>query len=498
MGNKNTRTTKSLTDLRTTGTTMAIPAKATKETESPLTAKTLSFKSYRQGTLITQNFEPVPTKSKPLCATSPEFIPAHLVKLGTSMTLSAGSQSAPKKVEPHCSIAPFPPAPVMKELQVQSHMAMPPANTRIGTAVSVFKPMERLTMNLPPGRPQQAIRRTIMTPFTRTIPHEPGFTPAHHRPRSTTAFARPTGLLPSPRPTHRRNQSLRVDRSQKDVVVSRHGIKHNILSATSNSTSYNFIDILRAMSGKQREEFWAKNWVEVVVDFDVKEGEHAAEEGKGKLEKYDVLIQNLELLGPEFKISVRNILINLLFPEPPPSSTPLTGPKPPPSPPGPASHDTPEFIHLTNIVRYFSTPELSLSSLQACTILLTVPNSSKPLSIPQLTLMLPFYDLPFTRWTINWRTSFMTRPEQVGGWPVHYLDRERDKLMREREKARREMEKVKRAGGNKNVNGGKKEDGGEKGKGGDHKGAEEGKGLMGDKGAEEEKVLQKGNDALVE
>ncbi|PQE08313.1 hypothetical protein CJF31_00009552 [Rutstroemia sp. NJR-2017a BVV2] len=508
MGNKNTRTTKSLGDLRTTGKTLAIPAKANKETESPVTPKTLAFKSYRQGTLITQNFEPVPIKSKPLCATSPEFIPALPVKLDTSMALS-GAETTPKKVEVPGSLPRFS-APGMKEFQVHSAMGIQPTNTGIGTPASAFKPIERLMMSTPPGRLQQATRNTMISQFTGTAPNTPSFTAtARYRPRSTT-FATPTGPgafgtspttlspnqpLPSPRPTHRRNHSLRADKSLKDIVVSRHGIKHNIFSSTSSHASYNFVETLRSMSGKEREEFWAKNWVEIVVDLNVKEGEHE-EEVKGKVEndekikQYDFLIQNLELLGPELKTSVQNMLINIIFPEPPLSSSPSTGNKPPPPPIANAtSHTTPEFLHLTNLVTYLSLPALSLASLQALTILLTVPNSSKPLSLPQLTLLLPFYDLPFTSWTISWRTSFMTRAEQVAGWPVHYLDRERDRLLRERERARRGGE-----------NGGKREDGGGGdvngvGRGGRGKGGDKG---HDEKGAEEGKGLQKGNGAFGE
>jgi hypothetical protein len=200
------------------------------------------------------------------------------------------------------------------------------------------------------------------------------------------------------------------------------------------------------MSGKEREEFWAMNWVEIVVDLNLEEGNGKLENNE-KIKQYDVLIQNLELLGPQYKTSVQNMLINIIFPEPPlspPSAN--TGSAPPRAPIASAtSHTTSEFIHLTNLVTHLSLSSLStispLASLQNLTVLLTVPNSSKPLSLPQLTLLLPFYDLPFTSWTISWRTSFMTRAEAVGGWPVHYLDRERKKLLRERErKGRDKME----------------------------------------------------------
>ncbi|KAM3068889.1 hypothetical protein ACMFMG_004063 [Clarireedia jacksonii] len=432
MGNKNARSTRSLGDLRTIGKTFVNQEKASKQTESPASLKALAFKSYRQGTLITQNFEPTAKKSKPLCATSPEFIPALPVKDNTVTTPSRSFEAIPKKFE----------VPGIQKFQAYFPMVTQPANAGIRTPVNAFKPMERANMMTPPYQFEQTIYTASIPQPTEATPNTQVFTAATpYRPLSAT-FNTPIQPFSSSHLTHRRNRSLRADKSLKDIIISRHGITHNIIPNISSPSSCSLIDILRSMSGKEREEFWSWNWVEIGIDLNFKEGEAEGYEKLEKIKNYNMLIQNLELLGPEFKTSVQNMLINIIFPEPSPSTS---SESPTTSNINATSHTTPEFMHLTELVTHLSlsSPPLQslpspqpLSSLQTLTILLTVPNSSKPLSLSQLTLLLPFYDLPFTSWTIKWRTSFMTRAEPVGGWPVHYLDKERNRLLRERERER--------------------------------------------------------------
>jgi hypothetical protein len=75
-------------------------------------------------------------------------------------------------------------------------------------------------------------------------------------------------------------------------------------------------------------------------------------------------------------------------------------------------------------------------------------HNSRPISIPQLTLVLPFYDLGFTDWKISYQTEFFTTvvPIRDHDYPLKWLDRERNKILRERERKLENAVFVRRSG----------------------------------------------------
>lgn len=177
--------------------------------------------------------------------------------------------------------------------------------------------------------------------------------------------------------------------------------------------------------------FGKKNWIEIEVDFRSEEeiaGTNTQGDGQEKSPKdYDTLLNYIDYLGPDFAAHAKYIFVNILFPsiadtnQSKVNSSVLT------------CQQTREFQHIEKLVAKLQ----CFPNIKRLDVILQTPsNTKKPLSIPQLNLVLPFYDLGFTNWNIKWKTSFMTKAEPVGGWPVHYLDKERNRLLRERERVK--------------------------------------------------------------
>ncbi|KAF7921324.1 hypothetical protein EAE99_007632 [Botrytis elliptica] len=461
MGNKNARAKRSfdlpnLTFVAADGNTATNVSAAT----SPKTP--LGFKSFRQGTLITPNFEALDkVAAKSLSATSPEFVPA-----------------LPPK------IAPFPKAPVdtksegspVIELKNQSEMAdrtqINGSPYHIHTMGEGLTTMSKLPMELDHGAtpanrndsnasqgleldPKAGIQ-LLQDGMNAMSIHSANSTPDK---TGSSSFATPTKknetplstpspvVLPTgPRPVKPRFG--RADKKKKDIIITQLGVIRNFARITERYTEngypykhacadefqpdvYEVAEIVSKMPTKDRGEFWEKNWIEIEVDFRSEEeitGTNAQVAGQEESPKdYDTLLNYIDCLGPEFAAHAKYIFVNILFP----SIADTYQSKANSS--VQACQQTREFQHIERLVAKL---QLFPNIKRLDIILQTPSNTKKPLSIPQLNLVLPFYDLGFTNWNIKWKTSFMTKAEPVGGWPVHYLDKERNRLLRERERVK--------------------------------------------------------------
>ncbi|TGO24397.1 hypothetical protein BPAE_0104g00280 [Botrytis paeoniae] len=464
MGNKNTRGKRSfdlpnLTLLSLVATGGNTPTNVSAAT-SPKTP--LGFKSFRQGTLITPNFETLgKVAAKSLSATSPEFVP-----------------TLPRK------IAPFPKAPVdtssgalpVKESRDRSEMAdhtqMNGTPLHIHTMGDGLMAMSKLPMKLDHGA-TPANRNDSNATYGLELDQKAGIHllqdgmnamsihSANSTPNKTgsSSFATPTKanetplstpspvILPtSPRPEKPRFG--RADKKKKDIIITQHGIIRNFARITERFTEngypykhacadefqpdvYDVASIVSKMPTKDRGEFWEKNWIEIEVDFRSEEeitGTNAqVAEQEESSKDYDTLLNYIDCLGPEFATHAKYIFVNILFPSIADTNRSKANSS------VQTCQQTCEFQHIERLVAKL---QLFPNIKRLDVILQTPSNTKKPLSIPQLNLVLPFYDLGFTNWNIKWKTSFMTRAEPVGGWPVHYLDKERNRLLRERERVK--------------------------------------------------------------
>ncbi|TGO55607.1 hypothetical protein BCON_0089g00020 [Botryotinia convoluta] len=464
MGNKNARAKRSF-DLPnlTLPSLVAADGNAATNVSAATSPKTpLGFKSFRQGTLITPNFEALgKVAAKSLSATSPEFVPA-----------------LPPK------IAPFPKAPVdtrsgaspVKELKNRSEMA---DHTQInGTPYHIhtlgdgLTAMSKLPMKLDHGATpanrndsnathgleieQKAGIHLLQDGMNTMSIHSANSTPdkagsssfatstkANETPLSTPS---PVVLPTGPRPEKPRFG--RADKKKKDIIITQLGIIRNFARITERFTEngypykhacadefqpdvYDVASIVSKMPTKDRGEFWEKNWIEIEVDFRSEEeiiGTNAQVAGQeGSPKDYDKLLNYIDCLGLEFAAYAKYIFVNILFPSIADTNQSKANSS------VQTCQQTREFQHIERLVAKL---QLFPNIKRLDVILQTPSNTKKPLSIPQLNLVLPFYDLGFTNWNIKWKTSFMTKAEPVGGWPVHYLDKERNRLLRERERVK--------------------------------------------------------------
>jgi len=271
----------------------------------------------------------------------------------------------------------------------------------------------------------------------------------------------------------------RADKSKKDIIITASGAIRNSVKVVErylpNGTpyhnytpefeapNYDFIGDYQAMSTKEKADLLAIKQVEIVLKIDKHDEQEKVKEvrtskggnAKGKGKKVDLkqimaeeaapkikaltVIDTINALGPDFAANTKNLSVTLDFlsiPAPEQATTPIpTGPRAasPLSPNGPLilGHN---FVFVTNLVRTLQT----FTGLKHMVVNLRVLSSHnpRPITISQLTLLLPFYDLGFTDWKVSYQPEFLTNsvPIRDHDYPLKWLDRERNKILREREK----------------------------------------------------------------
>jgi hypothetical protein len=309
---------------------------------------------------------------------------------------------------------------------------------------------------------------------------------------TTLANATPSNQLPRVPNRPPRTYYQRIEKSKRDIIITADGVARNAVRVTErylpNGTpyhnytpefeapEYDFVDDFHAMSHKAKADLLANKQVEIVVQLNSYDEDENAKKavtskaedvnGKGKekakklgiskaadiqgkgQKKTDVkikaedttttVIDTLKALGPDFATNTKHLYITLDFlsilnPQEPTTPIP-TGPRV-----TPLSHNGPlvlgaNFTFLTNLVKTLQT----FTGLKHMVVNLRVHSSHnpRPITIPQLTLILPFYDLGFTDWKVSYQTEFLSNsvPVKDHDYPLKWLDRERNKILREREK----------------------------------------------------------------
>jgi hypothetical protein len=407
----------------------------TKSNGEAIAHSDLRFKSWKTGTLITHNGEP-----------------SHLSGL---------------------SIQPLLPPKTVKSLLSATSPAFVPATQKRpqGPQQTATYPLAATSVD--------KIKSMLSNRFP--IPVE---TPSPFRPRSHNAnfFATPTKspsaaiTVNSPHEMTRLPQKAphtfltRADRERKDIIITSYGVTRNVIRITERylpnglqyrnfsdeykSSNYDLIKDVAGMTKNDRIEFWNKQNVEIIVDFrgevdnkNINNGKQFGENGsKGKevsqLGEKEGIVAMIEILGPDFAAYTKNIYITVYFPTSKTRSSALkTIAK---SNTTKEAHPTPKKLPPTVAVTEAIVKNLhNFSRLEKLEINLHTPaNNKTPLSIDALDHLLPFYDLAFTDWEIRWQTDYMSRSEPVKGWPIFYLDRERNKILWEREKKQKSVRKA--------------------------------------------------------
>ncbi|KAI9647190.1 hypothetical protein NHQ30_003573 [Ciborinia camelliae] len=461
MGNKNARGKKSF-DLPN----LTLPSSFTADKISEVNASAvnspkspLAFKSFRQGTLITPNFETLgKSAAKSLSATSAEFVPALPLKIAPFPKVAVDTSSgapATEKLHDHPEMVndtqlTGTPRHIYTELRQLENTSKLPMEMGVGVipanrihegglgldqmaAVHPFGDgMNTLSVSSASSTPEKTGSSSFVTP---TKPKE-------------TPLSTPSPVPTGPRPEKPRFG--RADKKKKDIIITQFGVIRNLARITDRFTEngfpykhacadefqpaiYDVADVVRNMPIEERKEFWSKNWIDIEVDLRPEEeipglGINAqVDRQEHRPRDYDTLLRYIDYLGLDFAANAKYIFISILFPSIPDADQSKINSS--------VLHcqQTPEFQHLEKLVAKLQRfPKIKRLDI----ILQTPSNTKKPLSIPQLNLVLPFYDLAFTDWNIKWKTTFMTKAEPVGGWPIHYLDKERNRLLRERERVK--------------------------------------------------------------
>lgn len=404
----------------------------------------LKFKSYKTGTLMTNNGVPAkamiaplpPPKPSPklsrLSAASPAFVPFALQRPATT---------------PADVVLPSPVTPAFQRIQNLLHDIRSP-----NSAGPSLQMTPSYSSYLSP--PLSIMGNSSMN-----------VTPSH---QLATAPTRPP-----------RTYYQRADKSKKDIIITASGAIRNSVKVVErylpNGTpyhnytpefeapNYDFIGDYQAMSTKEKADLLAIKQVEIVLKIDKHDEQEKVKEvrtskggnAKGKGKKVDLkqimaeeaapkikaltVIDTINALGPDFAANTKNLSVTLDFlsiPAPEQATTPIpTGPRAasPLSPNGPLilGHN---FVFVTNLVRTLQT----FTGLKHMVVNLRVLSSHnpRPITISQLTLLLPFYDLGFTDWKVSYQPEFLTNsvPIRDHDYPLKWLDRERNKILREREK----------------------------------------------------------------
>jgi hypothetical protein len=433
------------------------------------TKPSLKFKSYRTGTLMTNNGVPAyafieafpPPKHPPISSANPSQL---------SATTPAFVPGTPKS------------------LAMAANGILPSANTVTPT----FQPVKNFLKDF-------------------SSPHNAGA--SNDLPACNSFYTSPTSvpssllaspdhqLLPSARPP--RVYYQRSEKSKKDIIITAGGVTRNEVKVTErflpngsryhdythefDGPEYNFMEDFKKMGAKEKTKLLASNQVEILVKLESYGREEKVEvygvkksgkdekkaqaqargvessyppgvvgNGKGK-QKEDAnqdaaegiakemvsitIIDTINALGPAFAANTRSLCVTLDFTSiPTPSSTEApttpTGSRSSPAPilpTRPLAVDS-NYQLITSLVHTLQ----SFTALKHMVINLRVlsAHNSRPISIPQLTLVLPFYDLGFTGWKVSYCTEFLTRSVPIREWdyPLKWLDRERNKILRQRER----------------------------------------------------------------
>lgn len=416
----------------------------------------LTLESFRQGTLITPNFEILgKTALKALSATSPEFVPASPLKLAhfpkvennpPKNRTSKGLQAEPEmtkslqRAEASCLVynefgkfEDTSTSSMEKEVVAISVDLIQPifvGSLESSKTNALQDKIDALIISSNSSRPEKNDSNRFPTPFM-----------SKETPAST-----PSPIPTGPRPG--KSRFGRADKKKKDIIITQFGIVRNLARITEQFTDngfpykhvcadefepqvYDVADVVRKMSLGERKDFWTKNWIDIEVDMRTEKevfGINAQiDESEQAPRDYGTLLRYVDCLGPDFAAHAKYIFISILF------SSISEADQSKVNSSVSYSQNTPEFQHLEKLVAKLQ----HFPKIKRLDVILQTPsNTKKPLSIPQLNLVLPFYDLGFTDWNIKWKTSFMTKAEPVGGWPIHYLDKERNRLLRERERVK--------------------------------------------------------------
>ena len=243
-----------------------------------------------------------------------------------------------------------------------------------------------------------------------------------------------------------RTWTERAEPYKKDILISIDSITHNIHRMKAdydasgkecwqvvddyNPERYDLVEAVKKLSENQKEAFWMQNWIGITVNFGNRAETitESIEEALNPL--YPItrfrrsILETLRKLGKEtgmyeYALSIFITIICPLQNDPKENFKTLTK----------KQQRSPEFREVVDLAREMN-KFTKINKMEV--ILMNVPGVRARLTIEQLNYALPFYDCNFENWSLMWQNEYMTQAESVQNWPITYLDREMYKVHQER------------------------------------------------------------------
>jgi len=394
-------------------------AKAPKSEEVNPQKTALPFRSMREGTLITGRFGSPPTACRgpqpfpkaSLNPKTPDFVPAT-VRTPSKLHHNAASQ---QYLSPPMSDGGSEVLQKIKTLIQTFPPAQSSDNYHVGPLTNVVDtPNRQSVVPITPPSPGQSAE---------CVPGQPRYFISRARPQ------------------------------EPDIIITAEGIEHNIARVAERQLpngllshtvtpdfdpkNHDVLNTILKKSEKDRQDFWEINWVEIVVDLRGDQGASSIQDndkedmGKAVVRAKASVINMMEKFGPDFAKYTRTVFVTIYFGEESVNAEAIKSCTK-------AQQKSAGFKLLEDLVVKLD----DFEALQKLEIILRTPSRVRsPISIEQLNLALPFYDLKYEDWDIKWQAEYMSRPERVTGWPITYLDRERYRITQERIRKEREQQR---------------------------------------------------------
>jgi hypothetical protein len=254
-----------------------------------------------------------------------------------------------------------------------------------------------------------------------------------------------------------RSYLSRKDPTGKDIIITSSKITRNIVRIHETHDengdvhqtygnefkegNYDVVEDIHQMDDATRQDFWACNWVEIVVDFRAEEPSDMITDGesnKALVKSEATVLDMMARLGADLPKYAKTVFVLIRLPTTDASAPAVLNLSS-------AQEASLEFKLIESLVELLDT----FTSLQKLEVILRTASMTAraPLSLEHINYFLPFFDLAFEEWETKWQAPFMSRAELITAWPLTYLDRERHKINMQRwqEKKAKEAKEEKEA-----------------------------------------------------
>ena len=454
--------------LDTPGRNVADSLKIEAATSTP---KSLAFRSYKNGTLITNNFLSTVKPNKPSKIIQ-NFPPAEQHVLHVKPATSALECTKPEATSVLSAVSvPFVAQPQIAKNSLAyedftTHMRksrlseapvisdgsklLTPSTTVVPQALAATGSLTVDYVLKSHGLPTEPNTIFKLKSLIKTIP--PGHIKNNYSCQnqlwhSIDRSHQPLNELGLP-PKVPRSWIERAEPFKKDILITVDSITHNIrrmkadydengnevwwVTNDYNPERYDVIETLKKMSEREKEVFWMQNWISITLDFGKTTETITESEEEALNPLYPItrlknsVLETLEKFDKEtgmhaYALTVFITIVCPLRKDPNENYQTLTK----------TQQRSPEFREVADLSREMN-KFTNIKKMEV--IIMNVSGVRARLTMEQLNYALPFYDCDFEDWSLMWQNEYMTHAESVQNWPITYLDREMHKVHQERER----------------------------------------------------------------